>query len=81
MAVLKQGQSAVVSELLCEGLTRSRLLDLGLVPGTPVEAAMLSPLGDPAAYIVRGSTVALRLEEAEKIVIDQICEKQRGEQS
>ncbi len=51
------------------GLARDRLLDLGFVPGTVVEIALRAPSGDPTAYRVRGSTLALRREQAEWILV------------
>ena len=42
------------------GLARRRWLDLGLVPGTRVEAIRCSPAGDPVMYRVRGTLLALR---------------------
>ena len=50
------------------GLER-RLLDLGLVSGTPITALFRSPLGDPTAYEFRGSIIAIREDEAKKILI------------
>ena len=63
------GQKARVIRLMVEGLTRRRLLDLGLLPGTEVKAIMKSPLGSPIAYEIRGSMLALRPEDASKIVV------------
>lgn len=54
----------------CRGPERRRLLDLGFVPGTPVEVEMVSPAGDPTAYRVRGSVVALRREQANLVRIN-----------
>ena len=54
----------------CRGQERRRLLDLGFVPGTLVEVDMISPAGDPTAYRVRGSVVALRREQANLIRVD-----------
>ncbi|MFZ5807615.1 MAG: DtxR family transcriptional regulator [Verrucomicrobiota bacterium] len=51
----------------CRGQERRRLLDLGFVPGTMVEVDMISPAGDPTAYRVRGSVVALRREQSNLI--------------
>lgn len=63
---LQPGQSAQVLglTLACRGAERRRLLDLGFVPGTKVEVEMISPSGDPTAYLVRGTLVALRREQA-----------------
>jgi DtxR family Mn-dependent transcriptional regulator len=66
---LRPGGRARVVELspACRGPERRRLLDLGFVPGTVVEIDMVSPGGDPTAYRVRGSVVALRREQANLI--------------
>lgn len=66
LAGLVPGQKAQILGLspACRGQERRRLLDLGFVPGTAVEAEMTSPGGDPTAYIVRGTVVALRREQA-----------------
>ncbi len=40
---------------LIRGLARSRLLDLGVVPGTVLEIDIVSPAGDPVAYRIRGA--------------------------
>lgn len=66
---LAPGQRALVESLETQGLTRRRLLDLGLVPGTVVEFVQKSPLGDPTAYRIRGAVIALRSEEGRNIGI------------
>ncbi|MBZ4686521.1 MAG: ferrous iron transport protein [Clostridia bacterium] len=58
-----------VHSLLAKDDSRRRLMDLGLVPGTRVEAIRRSPLGDPTAYSIRGATIALRKEEAQKVLV------------
>lgn len=52
------------------GPERRRFLDLGLVPGTEVEAELRSPGGDPTGYRVRGAVIALRREQAEQVEIE-----------
>ena len=69
------GEKAIVLELQCEGAYRRRLLDLGLIPGTEVRAVMMSPLGTPMAYEIRGSIIALRLDDASNIIVKQDNEK------
>lgn len=66
---LAVGSRAVVDSLAPEGATRRRLMDLGIVPGTRVEVLRSSPLGDPRAYKIRGAVLALRKEEASKIMV------------
>lgn len=48
------------------------MLDLGLVLDTPVEALRKSPYGDPTAYRIRGAVIALRAEEASRILVETI---------
>ena len=66
---LKIGRTATVTGLTNRGANRSRLLDLGILPGTKIEVALRSPLGDPTAYEVRGAVIALRRIQAQKIQI------------
>ena len=63
------GKAARVERLLLQGAERRRLLDLGLVPGTIIEGRIRSPLGDPVAYQVRGSVIAIRKRQAEQIEV------------
>ena len=66
---LKRGECGIVKVLLCEGGIRRRLLDIGLIPGTSVLCCGKSPLGDPSAYLVRGKLIAIRKEDAKKILL------------
>jgi ferrous iron transport protein A len=43
------------------------LLDLGFVAGAIVEVIRKSPLGDPIAFRVSQTTIALRKEESSQI--------------
>ncbi|MCB1162196.1 MAG: FeoA domain-containing protein [Candidatus Krumholzibacteriia bacterium] len=69
---LKPGDSARVLDLspACRGQERRRLLDLGFVPGTEVVVDRVSPAGDPTAYRLRGTVVALRREQAGLIRVE-----------
>ncbi len=71
LADLGDGEEGVVHFLSPQfrGADRRRLLDLGLIPGTSVRVAYRSTLGDPTAYRVRGTTIALRSEQAALIGI------------
>lgn len=69
LSCLPLGKKAMVDKLLSKGHERRRMLDLGLISGTTVEAVQKSPSGDPTAYSIRGAVIALRGEDAEKITI------------
>lgn len=58
-----------VNKLNCNGDIRRRLLDLGIVNGTKITAILKSPSGDPTAFAIRGSTIALRKDDANLIEI------------
>ena len=66
---LKDRQPAEIVELdeACQGFTRRRFLDLGLTPGTQVYPELLNAFGDPRAYRVRGTLIALRKDQASQI--------------
>jgi DtxR family Mn-dependent transcriptional regulator len=57
----------------CRGRERRRMLDLGIVPGTIIEPEMNSPGGDPTAYRIRGTLIALRHEQADLIRIERLA--------
>jgi ferrous iron transport protein A len=55
-----------------DAIMKRRLLDLGFVPGCEVTVLQKSPLGDPTAYRVFQTTVALRKEESDHIYGERI---------
>jgi ferrous iron transport protein A len=69
LADLPRGASAQVLALSGDGPERQRLLDLGILPGTTISVEVRSPLGDPTAYRVRDTVIALRREQASRIAI------------
>ena len=64
---LKVGDEAVVMEMNSDN---RRLKDLGLVTGTKIKCVLRSPLGEPAAYRIRGAIMAIRKEDALKIGVE-----------
>lgn len=68
--LLPVGDMGKVKELIADENVKRRFLDLGLINGTKVEALQKSPAGDPVAYYIRGTVIALRLQEAAKIIIE-----------
>jgi DtxR family Mn-dependent transcriptional regulator len=66
-----EGSPAKVLKLseACRGAERRRFLDLGIVPGTVITPEFRSPGGDPVAYRIRDSLVALREPQANMILV------------
>ena len=56
----------------CQGSQRRRLLDLGVVRGTAIEAELVSAGGDPVGYRIRGALIALRGEQAAWVRIERV---------
>ena len=54
----------------CQGTQRRRLLDLGVVRGTPITPELASAAGDPVAYRIRGALIALRRTQAAWIHVE-----------
>ena len=63
------GNIVQVEELTLIGSMRRRLQDIGIIQGTRVECLQKSPSGDPTAYLVRGTVIALRAEDAAGIAV------------
>jgi DtxR family Mn-dependent transcriptional regulator len=63
---LQPGESGVVRDIAptCPGPQRRRLLDLGLVPGTPVRAELRGAIQGAVAYRIRDALIALRRDQA-----------------
>lgn len=69
---LPTGSFGKVKKMTAEGVIRRRLLDLGLIYNTSVVSLMRSPSGDPTAYEIRGTVIALRIDEASNILVESI---------
>lgn len=63
------GSFGKVKFLTAKGTSRRRMLDLGLISNTMIESLRKSPAGDPIAYEIRGTVIALRSQEASKIMV------------
>ena len=69
MDQLKPGETAIIRDLHASGATRRRLLDLGFSAESRVTCVGKSPFGDPAAYWIRGTVIALRKTDSRQIEV------------
>lgn len=71
LSSLKTGDKGVVLGIskALRGQQRRRLMDLGVVPGTEIVAEMKSVSGDPTAYRIKGASIALRKNLADRIYL------------
>ena len=76
---LQPGESGIIQQLNSTGPIRRRFLDLGLVPGSKIEAVMKSFSGDPVAYRIKGTQLAIRNKDADQIIIKRISIQNKRE--
>ena len=76
MDALLPGQSAYIQSVGGNGALRHHLLDMGLTPGTEVTLQKIAPMGDPIQFELRGYELTLRKDEAKKITIENVHQKQ-----
>ena len=69
---LQVGEKGTVTGIssLSRGVERRRLFDLGIIPGTEIGVELVNPGGDPTAYRIRGTVIALRSSQARLIKVD-----------
>ena len=59
----------IIDNLNCNKNIKRRLLDLGLIKGTKIIPVFKSPFGDPTAYEIRKTLIALRKEDSSLITL------------
>ena len=67
---LPLGKTARVRSLSAKEPLRSRLLDLGFVPGSEITPLYAAPLGDPRAYRICDTVIALRQRDAATVAVE-----------
>jgi len=71
LSELTVGESGQVTGFARENRAfRSKLLAMGLLPGTAFEVVRLAPLGDPVEIRVRGFLLSLRRDEARTVKVE-----------
>ena len=66
---LKPGEKGFVLRVEAEMGLKQRLRDIGFIKGTEVQFLHSSPTGDPRAYKLKNTIVALRNGDAKNIII------------
>jgi DtxR family Mn-dependent transcriptional regulator len=60
------------------GFARRRLLDLGFTPGVRIRSELATFTGDPRAYRLRGTTIALRREQSDRVLVKPVAIEERA---
>lgn len=63
----------------CQGFSRRRLMDLGFTDGARIRPFLKTFAGDPRAYEVRGTLIALRRDQAAHILVRPIADRPPAE--
>ena len=64
---LSPGKSGIIKGLKNTGDMRRRLIDLGFADKSEVSCVLSAPLGDPKAFLIKNTVIALREEDSRDI--------------
>ncbi|MCG2794786.1 MAG: ferrous iron transport protein A [Actinomycetia bacterium] len=67
---LKPGSTGTIHRLSCGRKLRRRLMNMGVVTGTPFEVERVAPLGDPVELKLKDFHLTLRNKEAGDIWVE-----------
>lgn len=65
---LKIGEQGIIHSFEQDDIL-IKLMEMGCVPGEPVKVEQVAPLGGPISVHVAGYTLSLRIDEANKIIV------------
>ena len=69
LSELLAGCSATVEEVNCAEYLRNRVLDMGIIKGAELSTVLRAPFGDPVAYAVKNTLIALRRRDSREILV------------
>ena len=72
LAALKPGQSGIGAGYAEFNDGAQRLMQMGIIEGTPVEIIRLAPAGDPVEIRLMGYSLSLRNDEAANVLVGEV---------
>ena len=69
IASLETGEIATIEGYLNEQISQSRLVEMGLLPGTPVRMIKKTPFRGPLEVKIRSYHLSLRFQDAGQILV------------
>lgn len=72
LSQIKPNQSAVINYIDEKSQIKRRFQDLGIISGTLITCTSQSPLGNPKAYKIRNTIIAIRNQDAKHIHIREV---------
>lgn len=71
---LKLGEKGRIVSLELVGVSKRRLMDMGVLPGEPIIVEKIAPMGDPIDVKIKGYQLSFRKQEADFITVEKIKE-------
>lgn len=69
LGALDYEQEAVIRAIVAKGAMRRRLMDIGITPGGRIRRLFRGPGGEPTAYLVNDTVIALRRGDADTVIV------------
>ena len=67
---LQAGDTGLLCAMECSSVLRSRLMELGFLPGALVRLVRRIPVADLVEIECRGCHLSLRMSEADRVVVE-----------
>ena len=71
LSQIAKGESAVV-ESYTDDLMKLKLMEMGCLPGERITVDRFAPLADPIAILVGETTLSIRRDEAENVLVRKV---------
>lgn len=73
-----QNKQYIVTEVTHSDTQLRRILDMGIIGGAKITRLFSSPFGDPTAYLIKNTVIALRKTDSDKILVEAAGGEQNG---
>jgi len=70
LSMLKPGERGKIIKIGTLGLSKRRLMDMGVLPGEIITIEKVAPLGDPIEISVKNYFLSIRKKEAMEIDVE-----------
>lgn len=71
LSEIRVGKKAIIKSFEKDDIF-IKLMEMGCVPGEIIRVEQVAPLGDPISISVAGYNLSLRINEAQKIFVEEI---------
>ncbi len=72
LSKISKDECGIIRNIYCDETLKTRLFDLGLIEGTKIKCVNIAMGKSPLAFDIRGTIVALRKSDCQKIFAELI---------